>query len=162
MMRFLIQRTMVLVCLLMIICISCGDQKNNKLSVKKDLSKEIQKVDSIEEMADAKMAERELRRPAIDAPQLAKAEDIITAADPQKLAEIDAKKLFKIHCALCHGFEGNANINGAKDLTVTNVSFEEAVAQVYFGKGLMNAYQGVLKDDEIVAVCQYAESLRKK
>ena len=90
-----------------------------------------------------------------------KAIDLITRASTVNLDEIDAQKLFKIHCALCHGFNGDANINQAKDLTKSKVNLIESVAQVYYGKGLMNAFQGVLKDAEIVAVCKYAETLRK-
>jgi len=75
---------------------------------------------------------------------------------------VNAVKIFKMHCALCHGFKGNMMINGAKDLTKSTIPLEESVAQVYHGKGLMTPYKGVLTDAEIIAVCQYIESgLRK-
>ena len=52
-------------------------------------------------------------------------------------------------------------INGAKDLTKSKISINEAVAQVYFGRGLMQPYKGLLSDAEIIAVSKYSESLRK-
>ena len=50
--------------------------------------------------------------------------------------------------------------NGAKDLTISEADLTERVAQVYFGKGLMTPFKGVLSDAEIVAVSQYLETLR--
>jgi len=93
--------------------------------------------------------------------QLAKAKEVLDGADKKKVADIDAKKIFKIHCSLCHGFKGNMMVNGAKDLTKSKITLQEAVAQVYHGKGLMTPYYGVLSNEEIVAVSKYAETLRK-
>ena len=51
-------------------------------------------------------------------------------------------------------------INGAKDLTKSTIDLKDAVAQVYFGKGLMTPYKDVLKEEEIVALAKYTETLR--
>ncbi len=93
--------------------------------------------------------------------QLEAAKAIISGVDENAIAEIDGPKLFKTHCALCHGFKGDMKINGAKDLTKSKISINEAVAQVYFGRGLMQPYKGLLSDAEIIAVSKYSESLRK-
>ena len=66
-----------------------------------------------------------------------------------------------MHCSICHGFKGNMEINGAKNLMKSTITQQEAVAQVYHGKGLMVPYKGVLTDAEIVAVSKYTETLRK-
>jgi len=139
---------------------SCSDDKSKK-KTNKAKSQTPTTEPNEDHTAAAENAESELYVVGMDAPQIAKAEDLIGAYSEEVLAGIDAQKLFKINCALCHGFKGDANINGAKDLTKSKVSMAESVAQVYFGKGLMNAYQGVLKDAEIVAVCKYAETLRE-
>ncbi len=90
--------------------------------------------------------------------QLAKAKELISNAE--NLDDIDAKKLFKLNCSVCHGIKGNLMVNGAKDLTASKIGLEESVAQVYFGKGLMTPFKGILKDDEIVAVSKYVETMR--
>jgi len=92
--------------------------------------------------------------------QLAKAKELISAVSDEQIEEINSETLFKIHCAICHGFKGNMMVNGAKDLTKSVINMEESVAQIYHGKGLMTPYKGILKDEEIVAVAKYTESLR--
>ena len=92
--------------------------------------------------------------------QLATADKLISD-NKNNIADIDSKKLFKMHCALCHGVKGNMTMLGAKNLTKSNIPLNEAVAQVYFGKGRMKAYKGLIKDADILAVAKYAESLRK-
>ena len=93
--------------------------------------------------------------------QLKKAAEIIAEVKESDLAAINSKKLFKMHCSICHGFKGNMEINGAKNLMKSTITQQEAVAQVYHGKGLMVPYKGVLTDAEIVAVSKYTETLRK-
>jgi len=93
--------------------------------------------------------------------QLAKASQILDEVDSPEIDVVDSKKLFKIHCSVCHGFNGDMQINGAKNLVKSRISIEEAVAQVYHGKGLMTPYKGVLTDAEIIAVSQYTETLRR-
>lgn len=89
--------------------------------------------------------------------QLTKAKELLAV----KHEELDGKAIFKRNCASCHGFKGNLKSNGSKDLTISNISMEESVAQIYFGKGLMLPYSKLLSDAEIIAVAKYSESLRK-
>ncbi len=94
--------------------------------------------------------------------QLKKAKEILAAATADQIAEVDAKGKYKMFCAACHGFDGALGVNGAKDLSASKLAIEESVAQVYFGKGLMTPFKGLLKDHEIVAVSKYIEeNLRK-
>jgi len=88
--------------------------------------------------------------------QLAKAKELIAA----KHELPDGKAIFKRNCASCHGFKGNLKSNGSKDLTISTISLEESIAQIYFGKGLMLPYSKLLSDAEIVAVAKYSETLR--
>lgn len=98
---------------------------------------------------------------SMNAEQVAKAKEIIASVSDKALQGINPKKVFKTNCASCHGFTGNLAINGAKDLTKSNISLEEAVAQVYHGRGLMTPYKDVLSAAELVAVSKYTETLRK-
>lgn len=91
---------------------------------------------------------------------LKKAESLI-AKYHNSIEGIDAKKIFKFKCSVCHGIKGNMKVNGAKDLTKSNTSLIESVAQVYHGKGSMTPFADILTDEEIVAVSKYCETLRK-
>ena len=110
--------------------------------------------------SDDETKEEEPQTDPIPPEQLKKAKEIIASISKDDLAAIDGKKKFKIFCTACHGTNGKMKINGAKDLTKSKTTLEERVAQVYFGKGLMTPFKGVLKDAEIVAVANYIEELR--
>lgn len=144
---------------LSIILIACGDKPSS--SKRDDImkSKKEKTVQSSVSSSDANEEEttEEQDSASMTKEQIDKAKEIIKSVSASDLAKVDPKKVFKIHCALCHGFTGDMMVNGAKDLTKSEIPIEESVAQVYHGKGLMTPYKGVLKDAEIVAVCQYIE-----
>jgi len=95
--------------------------------------------------------------PTVPPEQLAKAKEIIASVSAKDIAAVDAKQKYKLVCSACHGFTGNLNVNGAKDLTKSTLPLAESVAQVYHGKGLMTPFKGLLSDAEIVAVSKYIE-----
>jgi len=134
----------------------CGDGTNAGAPKEKVIY-----VDSNKKPA-KKKAKKEGTPSSMSKEQVAKAREILSTVSKKEVAAVNAKKIFKVNCASCHGFTGNLGVNGAKDLTVSTVSMTEAVAQVYHGKGLMTPYKGVLSDVELVAVAKYTESLRKK
>jgi mono/diheme cytochrome c family protein len=73
----------------------------------------------------------------------------------------DGLKIYKTYCSICHGQKGDLMVNQAKDLTKSSISLENAVAQVYFGKGLMTPFKDILNEDQIISVSNYVETLRK-
>lgn len=93
--------------------------------------------------------------------QLAKAEAILASVSEEDLTTVNGKQIYKNYCGICHGITGDLNVNGATDLTTSDLPMNERVAQVYHGRGLMTPFKGLLKDKEIVAVTQYIEDLRK-
>lgn len=143
---------MLLICSLIIV--SCGDDKPKDVYKNKNQNapKAEKPAEEIKKDANATIVPPE---------ELAKAKEIIAASSKDAIAEVDAKAKFNMLCAACHGKTGNLNVNGAKDLTVSTISLEESVAQVYHGRGLMTPFKGILKDHEIVAVGKYIETLRK-
>jgi len=156
-----------MLCFSILFSISCsGDkpktEKKDRTEVKSEF-KSTESVSASETKAEPKAKEEKETQdtPGATPEQIAKAKEIIKAVSAKDIDAVDAKKKFKMACASCHGFKGNLNINGAKDLTLTEVSLEDAVAQVYFGKGLMTPFKGILSDAEIVAVSKYIETLRK-
>lgn len=141
---------------LLVLTIACnGENKTRNGSSNVPLAKE-ERSNAIENSSESQVEN------ATDPEQLAKAKEMISAVSEDELKSINTKKLFKSYCGICHGFKGNMKINGAKDLTISTISLEESVAQVYFGKGLMTPFKGVLKDSEIVALARYTETLRKQ
>ena len=90
-----------------------------------------------------------------------KAEEIIAETDTDAIAAVDGKAIYKTRCSVCHGFKGDMMLNGAKDLRKLRTSLAQRVAQVYFGRGVMKPFEGVLSNPEIVAVAKYVETLRK-
>lgn len=93
--------------------------------------------------------------------QIIVAKKLIASTDASKVKAVDAKKMFKNYCALCHGRKGNMEINGAKKLSKSKASLEQRVAQIYFGKGTMTPFKGMIKDEEIIAVAKYIDELKK-
>jgi len=160
------------------VIISCGGNKNDSSSSDKTSSSAKKGKSVLDEIKDIAPEKKEKSKEVISSDevdatkedqntegaspeQLAKAQSIIDDVSEDDLDDVDPKKLFKINCALCHGFKGNMMVNGAKDLTKSVISLKEAVAQVYHGKGLMTPYKGILSDAEIVSVAKYTETLRK-
>jgi len=142
---------------------SCGDTKKPAKKPAKQAKKEViekKKVETAEKMPEKEEAEEVVEK-SMTPEQIKKAKTIISNVSKSDVEGVDGKKMFRIHCATCHGFKGNMKINGAKDLTKSKLPQEEAVAQMYFGKGLMTPYKNILKEHEMVALSQFITTLRK-
>lgn len=64
-------------------------------------------------------------------------------------------------CSSCHGKAGNLMIGGAKDLTRSVISRDEAASIIGNGKGMMPPFRDKFSAAEIEELAAYAESLRK-
>ena len=76
---------------------------------------------------------------------------------------IDALELYNKNCKLCHGSDGKRNLSGAKDLSISILSDEEAFQMIEKGspeRG-MRAYGNTLSEVEINALVDYIKQLRK-
>lgn len=92
--------------------------------------------------------------------QLDFATKLLKEVPDSSISNVKVEKLYDMHCMLCHGRLGNANINGAKDLTQSTVAIEDKIAQIYFGKGLMQPYKSILSEPEIIALARFTETLK--
>lgn len=72
------------------------------------------------------------------------------------------KKVFETYCVACHGADGKMGFSGAKDLSVTQLSHEDRIKVITYGKGVMNPFKDVLSPDEIQKVAFYIDSLAIK
>ena len=71
------------------------------------------------------------------------------------------EKIFRTYCITCHGIDGRLELNGAKDLAISEVPLEERINQVTNGKGLMTPFKGILSDVQIQQVSEYTMSLKE-
>jgi len=73
----------------------------------------------------------------------------------------DGAELYKKHCRLCHGVDGTLGLSGAADLSRSALSPEDSRRVSESGRRTMQAFGGVLSEEEIRAVTDYVISLRK-
>ena len=72
------------------------------------------------------------------------------------------KVLYTQNCAVCHGADGRLGLNGARDLTKSNLNDAGRVYQVTHGSisKKMPAFQGRLTEEQIRQVVEYSLTLR--
>ncbi len=157
---FLLACSLVL-CLCLIACGNEQAKKSKAKPPKKEVKKETPRPSANSTEKETTKKEEKPKAVPIPPEEIKKAKAIIAGVSEEAVAAVEAKKKFKMFCAVCHGFTGDLNINGAKDLTASKISLEESVAQVYHGRGLMTPFKGIMKDEEIVAVAKYIETMRK-
>ncbi|MCZ4407880.1 cytochrome c [Cryomorphaceae bacterium 1068] len=74
--------------------------------------------------------------------------------------KISGPKIYKTHCAICHGDDGRKGFADAKVLPKSALTLEERILLITNGRNTMMPYSGVLSEDEIEAVAQYTLSLK--
>lgn len=119
--------------------IACAEKKTEETSTTPA------PVESTEPAAEEEMVEEE-------------AEEV--AAPSPIIDGINAGKIFKTSCAVCHGADGKLGANGAKDLTVSTFTLEQRIENITNGKGLMTPFGSILKPEEIQAVAKYTMQLK--
>lgn len=149
-------RNVLYLCLTSLLLLACIDSPSKKANEHKS-NRPVVKKNATEKYKPVNKKEKES---TIDPEQLVKATALIENTNPVEVKQVDAAKLFRNYCATCHGLKGDMVVNGSKDLTKTNTSIEERVAQVYFGKGTMTPFKGMLEDAEIIAVAKYLDHLK--
>lgn len=80
------------------------------------------------------------------------------AADVNKGAE-----LYRRHCANCHGGDGKPVMPMATDFSKPNAMLKPdltLLAAIRNGKGAMPAYQGLLRDHDILDIVAHLRTLR--
>ena len=77
-----------------------------------------------------------------------------------KQAKPDGSAIFRKNCVNCHGNDGKLGLNGAKDLSQTQLSLEERVLVITNGRNLMTSWKGILAPEEIRAVAEFVGTLK--
>jgi cytochrome c6 len=81
------------------------------------------------------------------------------AADPD-----NGRGVYEKHCALCHGNKGAPTWPGAPDFrraASLMKSDGQLLTTIRYGKGVMPAYLGVLRDKELLDVTAYLRTLSR-
>ena len=83
-----------------------------------------------------------------------------TSEGKSQVSSEEAKALFKKYCVLCHGEDGKREVNGAKDLTLSEMPLDERMEVISKGKNLMTPFQGILSSEEVAALAEYTMTFR--
>jgi len=70
-------------------------------------------------------------------------------------------KVFKLYCSSCHGIDGTMQMNGAKDLRLSILTYAQRVELVKNGKGAMTPFGNILSEEEIAMSAKYSMSFTK-
>ena len=71
------------------------------------------------------------------------------------------QEIYTSHCSRCHGDDGKLGMSGAADLSVSTIDMQTKINIIKNGKnGIMPAYT-TIGDDQIKAVAEYIETLKK-
>ena len=81
-----------------------------------------------------------------------------TPKSPQE----EAKDLYTLNCASCHGIDGKLGGSGSKDLSKSTLSDTEMINIITNGKNNMPAMKDVIQDPaKIKNLAEFVKSLRK-
>lgn len=80
---------------------------------------------------------------------------------PVSSGKPDGMSVFKQHCVICHGSDGNLGLNGAKHLSESILPLEERINIITNGKNLMTPFRSQLSPEEIQAVAAYTLTFKK-
>lgn len=97
------------------------------------------------------------------APALLLCASMFAALAAQAGDSIAGAPLYRTHCALCHGANGRPVMPTAPDFSRPTALLEPdpvLLATIRAGRGAMPAYQGQLRDREILDIVAYLRTLR--
>lgn len=75
--------------------------------------------------------------------------------------KIDGSRIYKNYCVTCHGLYGDMGSVGAFDLTKTALTVDEKIEVITKGRNTMAPFEGQLTADQIVAVAEFTETLKR-
>jgi cytochrome c6 len=82
--------------------------------------------------------------------------------ETKKSPQEEAKNLYTLHCASCHGMDGKLGGSGSKDLSKSTLTDAEMIAIITNGKNNMPAMKDVISDpSKIKNLAEFVKTLRK-
>lgn len=85
-----------------------------------------------------------------------------TTVEKPKSPQEDAKDLYTLNCASCHGMDGKLGGSGSKDLSKSTLSDTEMINIITNGKNNMPAMKDVIQNtSKIKNLAEFVKTLRK-
>jgi cytochrome c6 len=88
---------------------------------------------------------------------------VTTCAGARAADVIKGGELYRLHCASCHGNNGRPQMVGAPDFSQPTALLKPDMTllqSIRTGKGAMPAYQGLLRDRELLDIVAHLRTLR--
>ena len=91
-----------------------------------------------------------------------KTEEIsIQEEDEESFSLNDAKNLYTMKCASCHGSDWKLGMSGAKDLSVSKITDQQIMCTIQSGQNAMPAFKDAIPDYQLDKLVAVVKSLRK-
>lgn len=74
---------------------------------------------------------------------------------------VNGQELYTASCVKCHGDDGKLGLLGATDLSTSEMDLTTRIEVIRSGKGAMTPFIGILTEEQIKAVAEYSEDLKK-
>lgn len=71
------------------------------------------------------------------------------------------EQVYMQQCNLCHGSNGDLGASGASFLSQSKLDLQQRIEIITNGRNKMMAYSGLLSEEEIKAVAEYLDTLKK-
>ncbi|MEY4571021.1 MAG: hypothetical protein RLZ10_214 [Bacteroidota bacterium] len=82
--------------------------------------------------------------------------------ESKKSPQEEAKNLYTLNCASCHGMDGKLGGSGSKDLSKSTLTDAEMISIITNGKNNMPAMKDVISDaSKIKNLAEFVKTLRK-
>jgi cytochrome c553 len=76
-------------------------------------------------------------------------------------SNLNGQELFNASCTSCHGADGKLGLMEASDLSISTMELAAKIELIKNGKGAMTPFAEILTEEQIKAVAEYTESLKK-
>ncbi|MDO9186636.1 MAG: SirB2 family protein [Bacteroidia bacterium] len=76
-------------------------------------------------------------------------------------SNLNGQEIFNASCISCHGADGKLGLMEASDLSISTMEFAAKIEIIKNGKGAMTPFAEILTEEQIKAVAEYTESLKK-
>jgi len=73
----------------------------------------------------------------------------------------DAKALFTMKCASCHGMDGKLGAGGAKDLSISILEENQIISIINNGQNSMPSFEASISKEQHIELVKFVKSLRK-
>lgn len=91
-----------------------------------------------------------------------KAEEISDKVEEKQSFSLEeAKSLYTMKCASCHGADGKLGMSGAKDLSKSKITDQQIMCIIQGGQNTMPAFKDMIPDYQLEQLVVVVKSLRK-